>query len=55
MKHNKAIEAFNKAIRLDPNDARPWSGKGDALNKLGRYDESVDAYDEAIRLDPNLA
>jgi tetratricopeptide (TPR) repeat protein len=28
--------------------------KGNALNKLNKYDESVKAYDEAIEINPHL-
>jgi tetratricopeptide (TPR) repeat protein len=52
-KYDEAIEAFDRAIRLDPNDAPTWSYKGNAFNSQGKYDEAIKAYDEAIRLDPN--
>jgi hypothetical protein len=54
-KYDEAIEAFDEAIRLDPNDASAWKNKGLALSHQDKYDEAIQAYDEAIRLDPQDA
>jgi tetratricopeptide (TPR) repeat protein len=51
----EAIKAYDKAIRLDPNDAAAWYNKGLALSDQGKYDEALKAYDEAIRLNPDFA
>jgi tetratricopeptide (TPR) repeat protein len=51
--YDEAIQAFDEAIRLDPNDVRAWNDKGLALVKQGKYDEAIETYDEAIRIDPN--
>jgi len=50
-----ALEAFDKAIELKPDDADVWSNKGVTLGKLGRYDEALKAHDKAIELKPDLA
>jgi tetratricopeptide (TPR) repeat protein len=31
---------FDEAIRLDPNYAKAWYNKGEALRKKGKYDDS---------------
>ena len=54
-KYDEAIQAYDEAIRLDPNDANAWHNKGFALNNQGKYDEAIKCFDEAIRLNPNLA
>ncbi len=54
-KYDEAIEAYDEAIRLNPNYAKAWFNKGLSLDDLGKYDEAAKAYDEAIRLDPNNA
>ena len=47
------LNAYDKAVELDPNNADAWTGKGCALMDLGRCQESVDALDRALELDPN--
>lgn len=37
-------------MKIDPQDAGAWQGKGDVLSKLGRTDEANKAYDEASKL-----
>ncbi|MCJ7444802.1 MAG: tetratricopeptide repeat protein [Methanotrichaceae archaeon] len=54
-KFDEAIQAYDKAIDLDPNFAKGWKTKGSALFGLGKYDEAIAAYDKAIQLDPNDA
>ncbi|MDD4653447.1 MAG: tetratricopeptide repeat protein [Methanothrix sp.] len=57
-KYEEAINAYDAAIRLDPNSTQTWqawNGKGDALYGQGKYDESILAYDKAIELSPNNA
>lgn len=66
---NQSIQAFDKALGLDPESASAWHGKGVALIHLGRYEESQNlgtaeeitgVYDEALKainraieIDPN--
>ncbi|MDD4650654.1 MAG: tetratricopeptide repeat protein [Methanothrix sp.] len=55
---DEAINAYDAAIRLDPNSTQTWqawNGKGDALYGLGKFDDAVLAYDKAIELWPNNA
>ncbi len=54
-RNKEAIQAYDSALRLDPDLAAGWSGKGAALRDLGRYNESVQAYEKAIQIDPELA
>ncbi len=54
----EAINAYDAAIRLDPNSTQTWqawNGKGDALYGLGRYDQAIQAYNKAIELWPDNA
>ncbi len=51
-KWDKAINAFEEAIKLDPKNAVYWQSKGTALYNQGKYDEAVKAFEEAIKLDP---
>ena len=47
----EALVAYKQAIQLDPQYVFAYYFKGNALNKLQRYEEALAAYDEAIRLD----
>jgi tetratricopeptide (TPR) repeat protein len=48
----KAIECYDKAIKLNPTDEEPWYNKGVALGKLERYKEAIECYDRVIELNP---
>ncbi len=51
----EAIDAYNIAIRLDPNFGPAYGGLGDAYFNKGRWEEGVVAYKEQVRLEPNKA
>jgi len=53
--YDKAIEEINEAVRLDPNYAQAYSGRGYAYEMKDQYDRAIDDYNEAIRLDPNCS
>ncbi|MCS5613407.1 MAG: tetratricopeptide repeat protein, partial [Candidatus Poribacteria bacterium] len=49
---------YDKVIEIDPNDDLPvvrgaWNVKGNALQKLERYDDAIACYDKVIEIDPN--
>lgn len=48
--YDAAIEAYEKAIELDPNNAEAWTGKAEALEALGRKTEAEQAYEKAREL-----
>ena len=54
-KYDEAIQAYDKAIQLDPNNANAWNNKGAVLNKQGRYDEAIIAFNQAVSINPRLA
>jgi len=54
-KYDKAIEACDEAIRLDPYDSRTWKLKGISLYHQGKYDGAIKAFDEALGIDPKNA
>jgi tetratricopeptide (TPR) repeat protein len=49
-----AIEAFDKAITLDPTFAFPWNNKGLVLARQGNDTAAIEAFDKAIALDPTF-
>lgn len=46
----EAIEYSNKAIELNPKLARAYVNRGDAYNKLGKYQQAIIDYKVAARL-----
>ena len=51
----EALQHFEKAIQIDPNESGSQNDLGLALAKLGRMHEAVTAYETALRLWPNFA
>jgi len=50
-----AVEHFEKAISVNPNEKKYWNEKGNALRWDGKFDEALEAYDKALELDANYA
>jgi superkiller protein 3 len=50
-----AIEYYQKAINIDPNDADAYGNMGIAYAKLEDYREAIKCYQKVIAIDPNLA
>lgn len=51
-KYDEAIQAFNKAIEINPQYEAAWYLKGAALNGLGMYNDAIQAYDNVIEINP---
>jgi len=49
-KYDEAIQAYDEAIRLDPEFAYPWFSKGVVLEYLGKVAEANEAYAKAEEL-----
>jgi len=54
-KHQEAMEAFTRAIELDPKDAKAYYNRGLACHNLGDYGQAIRDYDRAIEVDPKYA
>ena len=48
--HEKATEAYEKAIEINPQYSEAWNNKGLVLYKLGNYEKAIEAYDKAIKI-----
>ena len=48
------MDDSDRAIALDPALALSWSGRGNALEGLGRTDEARESWRRALELDPAL-
>jgi tetratricopeptide (TPR) repeat protein len=49
------LQAYDKTLELNPDDAKAWYNEGVALHKLGRHEETLQAYDKALELNPDDA
>jgi tetratricopeptide (TPR) repeat protein len=53
--HKRALEAFDEALKLKPDDSAIWYTKGIILDELGHHDEAIKAFDKALQYKPNFA
>ena len=54
-KAEKALAAYDTAIRLQPDYAEVYNNRGNVKNRLGCSDDAFADYDTAIRLNPHFA
>lgn len=54
-RYEEALQAYDHALRLDPNYANAYYNKGNVLLGLQQYEEALQAYDHVLRLDPSYA
>jgi tetratricopeptide (TPR) repeat protein len=52
-KYEEAIEYYDKALAIDPNNKEFLNNKANALDELNKYEESIHYYDKALAIDPN--
>jgi len=51
----EALACYERALEINPRDARVRSNKGNALGKLGRPDEALACYERALEISPRYA
>jgi LysM repeat protein len=54
-KFQKAVESFDKAIKLNPNRADFYASRGHAHYYMKQYPKAIDDYTKAIEKNPNFA
>ena len=52
-RNEEGLNAYEKALELDPTDSMTWTNKGNTLSRLGKNNLALKAYDKAISLSPN--
>lgn len=52
--HRKALESYDKALEIQPNDIEALVNKGAACNENKNYDLALVTLREAIKIDPNI-
>lgn len=53
-RYKEAESEIERAIAINPNDARSLAGRGNILMWLGRTDAAIEALERAQRIDPDL-
>ncbi|MBR8830959.1 MAG: hypothetical protein N5P05_001899 [Chroococcopsis gigantea SAG 12.99] len=48
-----AIDSWEQALKIDPEEAAIWHNRGTALSMLGRFEEALDNYSKALELEPD--
>ena len=51
--HEQAIESYNQAIKLDPQNSTAYNNRAAAYNHLGQQERAIQDVSESIRLDPH--
>ena len=54
-KLDKAVDAFKKALSIQPNNADAYYNLGNVLHKQGKLEEAVEAYKKLISIKPDNA
>ena len=52
---NEALESFDKALGVDPQNDLAWGDRGLILDKIGRTEEALASFSKAILINPNNA
>jgi tetratricopeptide (TPR) repeat protein len=52
-RHQEGLEAFDKAVRIKPDDADLWKNRGDILLELERPADALLSFQQALKLKPN--
>lgn len=51
-KYYDSLDACNKALKINLQNALVWNTKGNVLYRLERYDEAIECYNKAIEISP---
>lgn len=53
--YDRAIQDYDRALKLTPQFAQAVFNRGNALDEKGQFDRAIQDYDQAIKLNPNYA
>ena len=52
-RYDRAIQDYDQAIKLNPNDAEAFNSRGISYSDKGQLDRAIQDYDQAIKPNPN--
>ncbi len=52
-KFAEALECYDKALAIDPQNSNVLSNKGLSLHNQGKFAEALECYDKALTIDPH--
>jgi Tfp pilus assembly protein PilF len=52
-KYDAAIEDFDAALNVDPNNGDAWASLGQAYERSGNKPKAVESYQRAMQVNPN--
>ena len=50
----KALNCFQKVVRLDPNNIEAWNEMGNVHIDLWNFERAIECYQKALSIDPKL-
>jgi Flp pilus assembly protein TadD, contains TPR repeats len=54
-KFSDSLDAYNRALELNPKDSEAWNNKGIDLGLLGKYDDALSSFETAVALNDSYA
>jgi tetratricopeptide (TPR) repeat protein len=54
-KIDESLQAYNRALELDPNDYEAWNNKGIDEGLLGKYDDALVSFKNAVAINASYA
>lgn len=54
-RYEEAIACYDKAIQMEPENAKAWLSRGAILAKLQQYEPAIAAYDRALQIKPDVS
>jgi tetratricopeptide (TPR) repeat protein len=53
--YDRAIQSFNRSIKIDPGNAKTYYNKGMTLENMGRYDDAFQSFEKAVSIQHNFS
>ena len=53
--YEEALDNFNKALEINPNDHLAWYNRGNALRSLNYFEDAIISYERALELQPDYS